>query len=102
VTFFSSFTPPSLDSDFRHLFVDLLELEPNKHFHCLKLPYHDSVPYCGIVIHFFKKNPDAENPNKHFHCLKLPYHDSVPYHGTIIHFLRKILMPKIRINIFIV
>jgi len=89
VTFFSSFTPPSLNSDFRHLFVDHLELKPNKHFHCLKVPYHDSVPYRGIVIHFFKKNLDAENPNKHFRCLKVTYHGSVPYCGTIIHLFKE-------------
>ena len=60
MTFFSSFTPPSLDSDFRHLFVDLLELKPNEHFHCLKLPYHDSVPYHGMIIHLFRENLDTE------------------------------------------
>jgi len=50
----------------------------------LKVPYHNSVPHHGTIIHLFKENLDAENPNKHFHCLKLPYHDSVPYHGTTI------------------
>jgi hypothetical protein len=102
VTFFSSFTPPSLDSDFRHLFVDLLELKPNEHFHCLKVIYHGSVPHHGTIIHLFKKNPDAENPNKHFHCLKVTYHDSVPYCGIVIHLLKENLDAKIRINNFIV
>jgi len=89
VTFFSSFSPPLLDSDFRHLFVDLLELDPNKHFHCLKVIYHGSVPYCSTIIHLFKENLDAENPNKHFHCLKVPYHDSVPYRGIVIHLFKE-------------